>query len=138
MGLGQVYLNKGEPGRGYQNKDEAKKVPLKKTSPGRVHTNTMNESDHGESEMSSRGRSICKCGVAKRFGVKKIREGRRLWRNRMVKRWMTEHSPVAAAGKHQTLPEELEEDVEAALAEMQMEEELEDEGKEEDYRVGKK
>ena len=168
----QVYLNKGAAGREYLNKGSSELVHPKKASPGRVYTNTTKESDQGKnfkgrfrddnentggSESSSRGRSICKCGVGKRLGVKKIREGKQLWRNRMIKRcplsrslpkcffrdfllkmlthrWMVEHSPVAAAGKHQALAEELEEDVGADLAEIEMEEELEDG----DYSVGEK
>ena len=96
-----VHLNKGAPGRVLLNKASPGKIQMSKSSFGQDFQITMNDSDHGknfkirfgndneitgESKRSSGGRIICKCGVGRKLGVKKIQERRLLLRKMMVKR----------------------------------------------------
>ena len=71
---GQEHLNKGELGQIYANKtSQAKK-------------STLFESESESRGESSVGKSICKCGVGRRFKRKEIRKRKRLLRHRMVDR----------------------------------------------------
>ena len=87
---GQVYLKKGKPGRVFLNKGVPGQIYPNKVSPGRLQTN-RNTSFQKQNEKesrgeSSRGRSICKCGVAKRLRGEEIRARKRLLRKMMVDR----------------------------------------------------
>ena len=93
--LGRVHLNKGSPGREHLNKGAHAQLYPNKASPGRVQTkrsifSQMATDYYGKKDESrgesSRGRSICKCGVGRRLGVKEIQERKRLLRHMMVDR----------------------------------------------------